>query len=422
MPGVLYKKRSSGTVYPPDWSQIGYSDTPDSTIRGFDYALDILENWDISEVVHTEEYRYNYNLMYFPANINPVNLETIDRMFQGSNLEYIDIDLTYTRTAQSLFADCHNLRSARVYNAGVNANLVSLNNMFIECHSLVGIIFDDQHLQPNTYMQNFCKNCYELPSFSYGFLNPQDRVVNASGAFENCYKMQLLNFIDGICKNIGCYSIGRDTPAGCQCNINIGANTTGVEFSFDGAAKIAGTSTISLNNVSTAQNGFRGSTIKSGASISVLGSAVNCTAMFKNASIEANVTLTVDEVSNALQMFDGLTLSGTNTTLDLSDIDFGTCANFKNTFSSMTHCNNIVFPSGYIFGSATDLQDCFASTAGLTDTCVNNILDQLAHASAYSGTKTLAHLGFTAANYPAATIQSLSNYTAFTAAGWAIGY
>lgn len=37
---------SPATIYPPDWSQLGYEDTPQTIIDGFNYAKDIKDNWD----------------------------------------------------------------------------------------------------------------------------------------------------------------------------------------------------------------------------------------------------------------------------------------------------------------------------------------------------------------------------------------
>ena len=43
-----------------------------------------------------------------------------------------------------------------------------------------------------------------------------------------------------------------------------------------------------------------------------------------------------------------------------------------------------------------------------------------ANATSYTGTKTLAYIGLTSEQ--ATKCQSLSNYSAFTAAGWTTGY
>lgn len=36
------------TIYPPDWSELGYENTPQAIIDGFNYAKDIKDNWDSS--------------------------------------------------------------------------------------------------------------------------------------------------------------------------------------------------------------------------------------------------------------------------------------------------------------------------------------------------------------------------------------
>lgn len=71
---------------------------------------------------------------------------------------------------------------------------------------------------------------------------------------------------------------------------------------------------------------------------------------------------------------------------------------------------------------ATNMNEMFGQTPNLTDASLENVLTMCINATSYSRTKTLATLGFTATNYPASRIQGLSNYTAFTMAGWSIGY
>lgn len=72
--------------------------------------------------------------------------------------------------------------------------------------------------------------------------------------------------------------------------------------------------------------------------------------------------------------------------------------------------------------SASDLTNMFQGTgSNLDENSRKNLLWMLTGCT-YSGTKTLAHLGFTASMYSAASWQSLSNYNEFVSEGWSIGY
>lgn len=68
----------------------------------------------------------------------------------------------------------------------------------------------------------------------------------------------------------------------------------------------------------------------------------------------------------------------------------------------------------------TSMQMMFSGCTKLTNESLNNILLMCANASAYTGTKTLKYFGLS--EEQATRCQSLSNYSAFTAAGWTTGY
>ena len=75
--------------------------------------------------------------------------------------------------------------------------------------------------------------------------------------------------------------------------------------------------------------------------------------------------------------------------------------------------------------NADAFTNMFGGCTNLTNDSINNILGMLASATSYTGTKTFKIL-FNNNNYsqyyPANTIQSLANYSAFTSAGWTIGW
>lgn len=96
-----------------------------------------------------------------------------------------------------------------------------------------------------------------------------------------------------------------------------------------------------------------------------------------------------------------------------------TGGNFQQMF---WNCSSLKSLPPYSLGSPSNLTNMFQGTgSNLDENSRNNILMMLA-ACTYSGTKTLAHLGFTASMYSAASWQALTNYNTFTTAGWSIGY
>lgn len=62
----------------------------------------------------------------------------------------------------------------------------------------------------------------------------------------------------------------------------------------------------------------------------------------------------------------------------------------------------------------------FYNCIKLSDESLNNILAMCANATSYTDTKTLERIGLTSEQATKCT--TLSNYSAFTAAGWTTGY
>jgi hypothetical protein len=86
------------------------------------------------------------------------------------------------------------------------------------------------------------------------------------------------------------------------------------------------------------------------------------------------------------------------------------------------NCSSLKVLPPYNLGSPSNLTNMFQGTgSNLEETSRINILVMLATCT-YSGTKTLAHLGFTASMYSAASWQALPHYNDFVSAGWSIGY
>lgn len=94
----------------------------------------------------------------------------------------------------------------------------------------------------------------------------------------------------------------------------------------------------------------------------------------------------------------------------------------KQTFSSCTNLKNVPVMDASNMISTSAFQNTFQNCTSLTDTSLDNILQTCISATSYTGTKTLAKLGFTSTNYPASRIQALPHYQDFLDAGWTIGY
>lgn len=97
-------------------------------------------------------------------------------------------------------------------------------------------------------------------------------------------------------------------------------------------------------------------------------------------------------------------------------------SNATNLSYMYNYCRNLKNVPAYSIPKATNLSYMFTDCSSLTTQSLENILAMCISATAYTGTKTLAQLGFSSSNYSKTRIQNLSNYQDFVNAGWSIGY
>ena len=159
--------------------------------------------------------------------------------------------------------------------------------------------------------------------------------------------------------------------------------------------------------------------------------------MFKGCtSLTTIPQLNTSSVTTMSYMFDGCTNLTTIPQLNTSSATamqymFQDCTNLTtipqlNTSSVTTmqymfyECTNLTTIPQLNTSSVTTMQNMFNGCTSLSDESLNNILTMCKNATSYSGTKTLKYLGLTSAQATKCT--TLSNYSAFTSAGWSTGY
>ena len=76
----------------------------------------------------------------------------------------------------------------------------------------------------------------------------------------------------------------------------------------------------------------------------------------------------------------------------------------------------------YDTGKVTNFSNMFYDCRALSTQSMDNILQMCIGATSYTGTKTLYQIGFRQDREPVATVQALTHYSDFIAAGWTIGY
>lgn len=130
--------KSESTSFPPNWTQIGYSDAPDVLIDDFNYSKNIYDNWDSSQTDLVNKYSNNSYLVYMPL----VDTSNVTRM-------------------ASMFAGCSSLKSVPLLNA---SNCGNMATMFKNCTHLEDIpLFDTSKI---VNFSNFVQNCNMLSNKS----------------------------------------------------------------------------------------------------------------------------------------------------------------------------------------------------------------------------------------------------------------
>lgn len=124
--------------YAPDWSQLGYENTPQSIIDAFNYSKNIKDTWDSTATSIGSKYRGNKDIRYFPL----VDLSNVTSMmftfYQASNLEEIDELNTSSSlsTIASCFTDCVLLKKIPYFNT---QNVTNFYGAFGGCTKLADV-------------------------------------------------------------------------------------------------------------------------------------------------------------------------------------------------------------------------------------------------------------------------------------------
>ena len=128
------------------------------------------------------------------------------------------------------------------------------------------------------------------------------------------------------------------------------------------------------------------------------------------------------DTSTSISMFQ--TFYGCTNLVKIPQLDTYSVTTMQQAFYG---CTNLVeipqLDTNNITGGSTSLKNVFTNCQKLNNESLNNILSMCINVrTKYTGTRSLAHLGFTATNYPIERIQSLPKYQDFIDAGWTIGY
>ena len=142
-------------------------------------------------------------------------------------------------------------------------------------------------------------------------------------------------------------------------------------------------------------------------------SVTSMTFMFQHCTNLTEIPLlNTSNVTDMSYMFSNCTNLQTIPLLDTSSV-----TNMQAMFGG---CTNLITIPELNTSKVTNMTYMFSSCTNLSDESLNNVLQTCINATSYTKTKTLKDVGLTSEQATKCT--TLSNYSAFTAAGWTTGY
>ena len=216
---------SGAKAYPPDWSEIGYDNTPENIIDSFNYSKEIKNTWDNNVINLRNKFYNNKNLVYMPlvdtskvTNMNGmfnsctslISVPLLDTstvtdmggMFRSctSLINIAQLDTSTVTDMAGMFRGCSSLINIPQLNT---SNVTTTANMFQDCIKLTVIpLLDTSKVTNIGYMFNSCTSLISVP------LLDTNRVTYMNNMFSNCYNLsnESLNNILQMCINAISYT------------------------------------------------------------------------------------------------------------------------------------------------------------------------------------------------------------------------
>lgn len=366
---------SGGGTSIPDWSQIGYSSCPQTTLDGFNYAKDIATNWSNTQDKH-EYFLDNHQIMYFPKTVSTSAMTNCNAMFRNSAIEDLEISVPAVTDMRYFLYDGRNVRSINLKDIG--NTIVYMGWAFEWCYGLESFT-TSKPLGEITSLQDlghaFC-GCHLLKSLDVSLpAGATASITNADNIVRECLGMETFTFIQPKCKEVSGWHLGRNTTNGCLCNVQYGSDTTNNVWGEFRGSKIAAGSVFIIENIpSTSQtemfksdNGDMTIYENANSNITLIpksGQQFNATNLFGSCTFPNGCNhITITNIGNSFNMFGGTKFTGSNKTLDLSNLTWLNCTNFESMFNN---CKAATITSSVDITNATSARWMFRDCTNLT--------------------------------------------------------
>ena len=308
-----------------------------------------------------------------------------------------NLDTSFVTNMSNMFRDCRNMKELdlRIFNT---SNVTTMWSMFNGCSSLTTLDVSNFNTSNATYMTGMFANCYNLTSLDVSNFNTSN-VIDMSGMFQDCFNLTTLDVSNFNTSNV----INMATMfQNCKNIITLDlrefdtSNVTNMNGMFCWCVKLI---TLDVSNFNTSK-------------------VTNMSGMFLGCWSLISLDVSKFDTSNVTMMGSMFNGCSSLTSLDVSNFNTSNVINMSGMFlgcSSLTSLDVSNFNASIV----TDMSSMFRSCSKLTNESLNSLLLMCTKAT-QAPTKTLRYMYLSSAQ--ATTCQSLSNYTAFTQAGWTTGY
>lgn len=167
-----------------DWSALGFSGRPQAIADGYNYAVQIMNNWDATSTM-TEKFLRDTTLLFMPL-VDITKASDLTKMFQYCNalIQIADLDYSKATILDYIFGGCNQLKSISNFNANgklqysfdscskletIRGNMkpTTLRSAFNNCTSLKNIpLIDGSNISGSSSLQGTFTNCPSLTDTS----------------------------------------------------------------------------------------------------------------------------------------------------------------------------------------------------------------------------------------------------------------
>ena len=313
---------------------------------------------------------YVYEKEFYGKNgVETGTLGTPDNSFADTNAEvYNKIQNYYDNLEPRVLTDDDKTIDKNIYFIPVKkdgtvlldtSSVTNMESMFYNCKNLTTIPLLNTSKVTNMYrMFNGCTNLTEIPSLN------TSKVTNISGMFYNCKNLTTIPLLDT-------------------------SKVTNMTNMFNGCTNLTEIPLLNTSSVTSMESML-----------------MNCSSL---------TTIPLLDTSRVTTMY--AMLWGCTNLLSIPLLDTSKVTNMSYVLYDCTNLTTIPLLNT---SSVTNMNSMFDNCTSLSDESLNNILAMCANATSYTGTKTLKYIGLTSEQATKCT--TLSNYSAFTSAGWTTGY